>query len=421
MTRKLYRIFFLCLCVSIVLSPLILHAQEEESGPGSLYAHSAVLMDASSGRVLYEKNGQEFLANASTTKILTCILALEEGNPQDLVSVSAYAASMPDVQLNIREGEYYLLEDLLYSLMLESHNDSAVAIAEHIAGGCQEFSEKMNEKAKQIGCENSWFITPNGLDASQTLTLTNGETILKEHGTTARELALIMRYCLEESPAREKFLTITRTANYSFCNKTLSESGEVQNGSRSFSCRNHNSFLQMMEGALSGKTGFTSKAGYCYIGALTQDERTYIVALLACGWPGNRNYKWQDTRRLMEYGLASYQLHSIRELELNWEEILLSPVEGGQGEKIGEEIFVHLEREQEEKIPGVLLKEDETLTAKIEKRPLSAPIKKGEKAGEISYYINEEKWKSENLISKETIVKIDAVWCLKQCIDSFLM
>ncbi|MGN0305738.1 MAG: D-alanyl-D-alanine carboxypeptidase, partial [Lachnospiraceae bacterium] len=96
-------------------------AQIEEN---SLHAISAVLMDASSGRILYEKNGQEFMANASTTKILTCIMALEEGDNNKPVQVSAYAASMPDVQLNIREGEQYLLEDLLYSLMLESHNDT---------------------------------------------------------------------------------------------------------------------------------------------------------------------------------------------------------------------------------------------------------------------------------------------------------
>ena len=97
--------------------------KEEKEAVGSLYAQSAVLMDGSSGRVLYEKNGKEFLANASTTKILTCILALEKAKPEDIVSVSSYAASMPDVQLHIQEGEKYLLKDLLYSLMLESHNE----------------------------------------------------------------------------------------------------------------------------------------------------------------------------------------------------------------------------------------------------------------------------------------------------------
>ncbi|MGN0156148.1 MAG: D-alanyl-D-alanine carboxypeptidase family protein, partial [Lachnospiraceae bacterium] len=99
-----------------------------------LYARSAVLMDAASGRVLFEKNGNEIMPMASTTKIMTLIVTLENANLEDTVQVSAYAASMPDVQLNMREGEEYRLYDLLYSLMLESHNDSAVAIAEHVAG-----------------------------------------------------------------------------------------------------------------------------------------------------------------------------------------------------------------------------------------------------------------------------------------------
>ena len=95
---------------------------------------------------------------ASTTKIMTLLVALEEGNLSDVVTVSSYAASMPDVQLNIREGEQYYLKDLLYSLMLESHNDSAVAIAECVAGNIEGFAQKMNQKAKEIGCENTTFI-----------------------------------------------------------------------------------------------------------------------------------------------------------------------------------------------------------------------------------------------------------------------
>lgn len=417
MPKTLYRGLCLLLVFLFVLSGSAALASENEEEVGTLYAHSAVLMDASSGRVLYEKNGQEFLANASTTKILTCILALEEGNLEELVQVSAYAASMPDVQLNIREGEQYLLKDLLYSLMLESHNDSAVAIAEHIAGSCQQFSQKMNEKAAAIGCRNTWFITPNGLDAKETITLKSGEARIKEHGTTAADLALIMRYCIEESPAREKFLQITRTADHSFQDKVVNDQGALKDGQRSFYCRNHNSFLQMMEGALTGKTGFTSKAGYCYVGALKREERTYIVTLLACGWPGNRNYKWKDTRELMEYGLAAFQLHSIEELQLNREEILSCEVAQGQGETIGENIWIELQTEGTEKIPDVLLKEGEKLSVRVEKYPLEAPVKKGEKVGEIRYYINDELWKREDLISRQDLSRIDAVWCLKRCMD----
>ena len=382
-----------------------------------LHAKSAVLMDAVSGRVLYEKNGQEFLANASTTKILTCILALEEGKGEDVVQVSAYAASMPDVQLNIRKGEQYRLGDLLYSLMLESHNDSAVAIAEHIAGSCEAFSQKMNKKAQEIGCRNTYFLTPNGLDAKETITTENGEQIIREHGTTATDLALLMRYCIQQSPQREAFLQLTRTPAYSFCNKIEAEDGTLKNGSRSFSCNNHNSFLQMMEGALTGKTGFTGKAGYCYVGALRQGERTYIVALLACGWPGNRTYKWQDTRKLMEYGLKAYQFHSLDELNMDWDEILAATVQDGQGKRIGESVQTILDREQAVNIPGILLKGDEKLSVKIEKASLKAPLKKGQPAGRIIYQINAREWMSERLKLKENIAEIDFLWCVFQCLD----
>ena len=146
----------------------------------------------------------------------------------------------------------------------------------------------MNEKAKELGCMDTHFVTPNGLD---------GEDEEGIHSTTAADLARIMKYCIMDSPKKEEFLKITRTASYQFGDRE---------GKRSFSCNNHNAFLNMMEGALSGKTGFTGDAGYCYVGSLRRNDRTFIVALLACGWPNNKGYKWKDTRALMEYGLANY-------------------------------------------------------------------------------------------------------------------
>ncbi|CDC45102.1 d-alanyl-D-alanine carboxypeptidase [Clostridium sp. CAG:58] len=138
---------------------------EEAPAPLELRARAAVLMDGDTGRILYGKNQDQTLPMASTTKIMTCILALENASLDDVVEVSSYAASMPDVQLNIREGEQYRLEDLLYSLMLESHNDTAAAIAEHVAGTREAFADMMNQKARDIGCRDTFFITPNGLDA----------------------------------------------------------------------------------------------------------------------------------------------------------------------------------------------------------------------------------------------------------------
>ena len=170
----------LFLLLSLSLSSFPSYAEEPKDDPSfSLHAASAVLMDASSGRILYEKNGYDVLPMASTTKIMTCILALEYGDLSDYVEASSYAAGMPKVKLSARVGECFLLKDLLYSLMLESHNDSAVMIAEHLAGSVQAFADMMNQKARDLGCFDTCFVTPNGLDA--TVTFSDGSS--REHST----------------------------------------------------------------------------------------------------------------------------------------------------------------------------------------------------------------------------------------------
>lgn len=372
-------------------------SSKEQMSLGTLYAGSAVLMDGSSGRVLYEKNGEEFMANASTTKILTCILALENAEFSEVVSVSAYAASMPDVQLHIKEGEQYYMGDLLYSLMLESHNDVAVAIAEHISGSQEEFSKLMNQKAMEIGCKNTMFLTPNGLDAK----VSQKEIF---HGTTATDLALIMRYCIKISPKKEEFVKITQTATHTFQNVE---------GTRSFFCRNHNSFLNMMEGVISGKTGFTSKAGYCYVGALEQEGECYIVALLACGWPNNKNYKWADCKKLINYGLETYHLFALNQLEKDFSGQLAATVKNAKREEIEQEALI-LPKKEKGEISEVLLKEDEAITVRVEKKELMAPLEKGQEIGKIIYYIEGEKWLEENLYCEKNVEKIDFIWCIRQ-------
>lgn len=248
-----------------------------------LYALSAALIDGSTGDVLYEKDADTHRANASTTKILTCILALECANPDDEVVVSSYAAKMPEVRLGVKEGERYTLRDMLYAMMLESYNDAAVVIAEHVAGDVLAFAEMMNEKVKELGCHSTYFITPNGLDA---------EDDVGAHGTSALDLAKIMRYSVMGSPLCEEFLEITGTGSYAF---------EDLSRERSFVCSNHNSLLGMVQGAVSGKTGFTCDAGYCYVGAVERNGHMYIFSLLGCGWPNNKSYKWKDSRTLIAF------------------------------------------------------------------------------------------------------------------------
>lgn len=263
--------------------------QGEQPPELSLYAGAAVLMDAENRRVLYGKNEDAVMPMASTTKIMTCILALESGKLDEPAAVSSYAASQPKVHAGLRAGEQYYVRDLLYSMMLESHNDTAVVVAEHIGGSVEGFAEMMNEKAESLGMENTYFITPNGLDAADEY---------GAHSTTARDLAVLCAYALQN----EEFCSIVTTPSYQFW--------DVE-GRHSISAYNKDAFLQQMSGALGIKTGFTNAAGYCFAGALENQDRVFISVVLACGWPPHRNYKWQDTAELMNYGIENYESREI--------------------------------------------------------------------------------------------------------------
>lgn len=403
--RKRY-LSFLLMMILLATGFVQVNAKEGNTEAGlQIYAQAAVLMDADSGRVLYGKNENEVLPMASTTKIMTCILALEYGNPDELVEVSAYAASMPKVKLYMKQGEQYRLEDLLYSMMLESHNDSAVAIAEAVGGSVEQFSAMMNQKARDIGCYDTYFITPNGLDA-----IVNDTGRI--HSTTAADLAKIMAYCVTDSPAKDAFLTITQTKEYSFSDAA---------GTRNFHCNNHNSFLNMMEEAVSGKTGFTNKAGYCYVGALESEGRTFTVALLACGWPNHKTYKWSDTKKLAEYGMANYEYRDIYE-EKQFEEI---PVADGIAKEPATPykkaaVTVAFEQPEDKSLTYLLCKDDvvEVKTTLI--KEFEAPVYEGEKAGKVSYYLNGELVKEYTIVTTGEVKRISYLWILQYILRLFL-
>lgn len=386
----------------IIICVLVMNVRMEVfAAPEELYAQSAVLMDADSGRVLFEKNGMEQRPMASTTKILTCILVLEKAGLGETAEVSRNAASQPKVHLGVRAGEKYYVQDLLYSLMLESHNDAAVILAEHVGGSLEGFAALMNEKVKEIGCADSHFITPNGLDA---------EDEEGAHSTTAADLAKIMRYCITLSPKKAEFLEITRTSSRAF--------SDVE-GKRSFSCVNHNAFLGMMDGALSGKTGFTGKAGYCYVGALTRDGKTFIVALLACGWPNNKTYKWKDTRKLMEYGLKNYEYRNV------WEDIQVEriPVENGIPEsgELWDTAYTEAEIEGKEEV-RLLLRKDEKVSVEVEKaEQLAAPIEAGQQVGTVRYYLGDGLIREFPIKVRNSVREIDISWCAEKILEKLCM
>jgi serine-type D-Ala-D-Ala carboxypeptidase (penicillin-binding protein 5/6) len=341
-----------------------------------LHALSALLLDAANDRVLYEENGYKEMPMASTTKIMTCIVTLENANLDDVVTISQYAAKMPDVQLNVRPGEQYYLRDLLFSLMLESHNDVAVAIAEHVGGSVEGFATMMNDKARELGCEHTNFVTPNGLDA-------------QGHHTTARDLAVIASYAIKN----QKFIDVTNTTTHEF--------KELKMG-RSFRVTNKNRFLYMMEGAIGVKTGFTSDAGYCFVGAIKRSDRTLISVVLGCGWPPKKQLKWSDTKELMDYGIENYQVKQI------FQEIDLDPIFVNKGQKKYEALALEGDLK-------LLMREDETVHVEYDlPKVIQAPVNADQVIGHAKYFINDIYYTEVPIYTAETIPKIDFRFCFQK-------
>lgn len=241
----------------------------------ALSARSAILVDAESFAVLYEKNADERLPMASTTKIITTVTAIINGNSEDTVTVSANAAGTEGSSVYLKAGEKISLSELLFALMLESGNDAAVAVAEHISGSVEEFAALMNETVKKIGAVNTNCITVNGLDAPG-------------HYTTARDLALITRYALK----LELFRELVSTQE-----KSVSLSGVP--GGRTLI--NHNKLLKSYEGATGVKTGYTKKSGRCLVSSAKRDGLEAIAVTL------NAPDDWNDHKKLLDYSFESFR------------------------------------------------------------------------------------------------------------------
>lgn len=348
----------------------------------SLNALSAALIDGESGRVLFEKDGFSQKAMASTTKIMTCIVAIENNQFDEIVTVSKYASTMPAVSLGIREGEQYYLLDMLYALMLESHNDVAVAVAEHVGGSVEGFAAMMNEKARELGCENTNFVTPSGLDA-------------QGHYTTAVEIAKIASYAIQNP----NFLTITNAPNWTFNELTKN---------RSFMVSNKDRFLYMYDGAIGVKTGFTNKAGYCFVGAVKKNGNTYVSSVLGSGWPPNKNYKWRDTSKLMDYGVNNFNKKDI----FYPQSFAPIYVEDGKERVVG--------LDYREEIPVLLSENDYIKIHVYTPKQLDAPVDNNTIIGKALYYVNDEFIKEVAIRTTEGIDQIDLDYCIEKIISLWL-
>ena len=247
------------------------------SDPPQIGAKAAVLLEASTGKVLYAQNAQAQLPMASTTKIMTALLAIEEGDLEEMVTTDASAYGVEGSSIYLQLEETISLRDLLYGLMLASGNDAAVAIAVHIANGVEQFAARMNERAREIGAVNTNFVTPNGLPD-------------ENHYTTAYDLALIAA----EAMKNETFREIVSTQYY------RTETGAV---ARTF--KNKNQILWKYEGGNGIKTGYTQAAGRCLVFAAEREGMQLVGVVLSC--PN----MFEDAMALLDYGMDNYEMRPL--------------------------------------------------------------------------------------------------------------
>ena len=239
----------------------------------AISASSGILTDAATGRVLFEKDPDRQSLIASTTKIMTALVVCEQCNVLDRVRIPREAVGIEGSSMYLKEGEVLTVQELLYGLMLPSGNDAAVALAIYCGGTVEGFAQLMNDKARKLGLDNTHFENPNGLDSP-------------EHYSTARDLAVLAAYAME-NPIFAKTVST----------KTVTAAGR--------SLRNHNKLLWQIAGADGVKTGYTKSAGRILVSSAVRDGRRLIAVTL------NAPNDWQDHKSLLEQGFSEYTVKTI--------------------------------------------------------------------------------------------------------------
>ena len=249
----------------------------------SLNSRACIVLDRKSNRIIYGKNEKNKVKMASTTKIMTATIVIENYDLSKTVEISKKAAGTGGSRLGLKQGDKISVLDLLHGLMLCSGNDAAVALAETVAGGIPEFSDMMNNKAKELGLENTHFESPHGLDSDN-------------HYTTAYDLSLLTNYALNN----ETFLKIVGTKNY-----TVTINGYPKN------ITNTNELLGTLNGVYGVKTGFTNGANRCLVTACKRNDLDIICVVLGCD---TKNFRTKDSIKLIEYTFQNYEYLNISDL-----------------------------------------------------------------------------------------------------------
>lgn len=366
--EKKVKIIILALLISLFIFPGRVPAQPE------LSSEAALLMDMENGQLLYSKNAGQMMYPASTTKILTALVVIKNSNLEDRVKVSLNAASVGGSHVGLQEGEILRLADLLYILLLSSGNDAATALAEHTGGSVEHFAQMMNDQARALGAVNSNFTNPHGLHNP-------------DHYTTAGDLAIIAR----EAMKNPVFRKIAGTYHFN-TERTLPKAVK---GIPQVDFVNHNKLMRpgyslAFEGVTGVKTGYTDEAGQCLVASAQRDGRELLTVVLKSGSPG----VYVDTVALLNHGFSDFS------------PVLLTGAGAAEGTatvKRGTEISVSAvtSRQFYFNLPAG---GDHNIQKKASIDPsLSAPVKKGQKIGTLSFLNQEEVIGSVDLIADRNV------------------
>ena len=325
-------------------------------------ARAAVLLDQSTGRIMFSKNAYEQLPMASTTKIMTAILAIESGRLDEVVTVSEYASQVEGSSVNLEANEEKTLEELVYGLMLRSGNDAATAIAEHLSGSVEKFTEKMTRRAKELGAAQTKFKNPHGLHH-------------EDHYTTAYDLGLIAVHAMSLPKFRE--VAATEEKRISWTGKSFDRV-----------LHNQNKLLSMYEGADGIKTGWTTPAGRCFAGAATRNGWGLVAVVL------NAPQMWEDTIELLDFGYSYYHWEQIVE---EGRSLKTAAVRRGTAERVSLVAG---------KCLGLPLKENESDMLRFHfqvAEPLRAPVRAGDEVGALHIYFGDQPIEKIPLLAGETV------------------
>lgn len=353
-------------------------------------SRAAVIYDRTSKTVIWGKNENVKKAMASTTKIMTAIVVLENANLTDTVEISKKAAGTGGSRLGLKYNDKVTVNDLLYGLMLRSGNDSAVALAEHIGEDIEGFAKLMNNKAKEIGLKNTNFVTPHGLDAT-------------EHYTTAYELAIITDYALNNN----KFSQIVNTKS-----TTININGNSKNIS------NTNELLGNLNGVDGVKTGFTNNAGRCLVTSTSRNGHQIICVVLGAD---TKKYRTTDSVKLIEYAFSNYEYINVKKIVeqefKEWSKNNKNSIKINKAQN--KELQINTCKMQVEEIPiDKNLKKD----IKVEisaVNELEAPITKNQKIGTINVKVNNNIIASTDIIIENEINKKSILWYFIELIKEY--